>query len=433
MPTFATRSEHERPFGLAFLLVHLTFVAFGAKPDSTRHLLDFSTDRSTVVVDPLLDLAWGPVRPAPETAWLNIRGATFAANWDGQWRAWGSLEEHQSIRTGAEAWWTAMNGSLPGWGRAKLGRDGGQWRTADSLYADVARAEGGVQWRAPQASALAGLSAKAAIERWDWGLDEATLGTISKHASTAPSPCIELAWAGPSSITSVQIRKWVLDERGPLGATSESLFEWTQSYALEHERRLGQHVRAGAVVGHTRLAEADRLAASGWDKPAKAWWLGGHIKWAHRGWWIGAEAATEWTRGFVETPLMNEGGRWVVACGKVWSEGQITLQHLQRPGTPEDRARHPADLTLLTHAGLPMGTVWSQATSVSWVMAWARLGDLKSNFTASQTDFGENISIDFIKRINEKWPIDFGLNVTHWISHSQSIAQIRFTWDARPL
>lgn len=431
MPTFAIRSERWRLVGLTLLLTGAV-AARGGEPDSTRHLLDFSSDRAMVVVDPLLHLAWGPVRPAPEFAWLNIRGASFAARWDEQWNAWGSLEEHQSIRTGADAWWTAMNGSLPGWGRAKLGRDGGLWRTADSLYVDVARAEGGVQWHAPAETALDGLSAKAAIERWDWGLNETTFGTISKHATTAPSPCLALAWKGPTSQTAFQIRKWVLDERGPLGATSESLFEWTQSAIIDHKQQLGEHLQAGAVAGHTRLAAAERLEASGWDKPTQSWWVGGQIRLRHQGWWLGGEAATEWTRGFEASPATNPGGRWLVAAGKVGSQGAITLEHLQRAGDPEARALAPADQTLLTHAGLPMGTVWSQATALTWTNKWTKIGDLTTSMTGSTTDFGENVSVDFIKTISERWPLRLNINITHWVTNSQSILQLGGIWNATP-
>lgn len=420
MPTSATRSDWSRLFGLILLLMS-PGLARALSADSTRHLLDFSSDRSVVVVDPLLDLAWGPVRPAPDFAWLNIRGATFSASWDEQWQAWGSLEEHQSIRTGAEAWWTAMNGSLPGWGRAKLGRDGG-WRTADSLYVDVARAEGGFQWCAPTTSPLAGWSAKASIDRWAWGLDAAVLGTISKETTTAPSPAIEIQRSGAASNTWLQIRKWVLDERGPLGETSESLFEWTQSYILGHEQMLHDNLRAEVVAGHTRLAAADRLTGSGWDKPTTATWLGGLVTWQQPTWWVGAEAATEWTL------AAHQGVRWLAACGKVWSSGQITLEHLQRPGSAEARALAPADRSLLTHAGLPMGTVWSQATSLRWTNQWAKLGDISTTLSGSWTDYGERVSVDFIKKLNDKWPVYANVNITFWTTQSLAVFQGRLIW-----
>jgi hypothetical protein len=372
MPTSVIRSDWSRLIGLILLLMS-PGLARALCADSTRHLLDFSSERSVVVVDPLLDLSWGPVRPAPDFAWLNIRGATFSASWDEQWQAWGSLEEHQSIRTGAEAWWTAKNGSLPGWGRAKLGRDGG-WRTADSLYADVARAEGGIQR------------------------------------------------SGAASNTWLQVRKWVLDERGPLGETSESLFEWTQSYILGHEQMLRDNLRAEVVAGHTRLAAADRLTGSGWDKPTTATWLGCLVTWQQPTWWVGAEAATEWTL------AAHQGVRWLAACGKVWSSGQITLEHLQRPGSAEARALAPADRSLLTHAGLPMGTVWSQATSWRWTNQWAKLGDISTTLSGSWTDYGENVSVAFIKKLNDKWPVSANVNITFWTDQSLAVFQGRLIW-----
>ena len=426
MQRFATHSEH-RHRRLVLLLMFGVFGllsdAAGIEPDSTRHLFDFSSDRAQVFVDPLLDLSWGPAAPGPAAVWRNVRGASFSAAWDSSWTAWGTLEEHQSLRVGADAHWTAMNGALPGWGRAKLGTQDA-YRTADSLYIDVARAEGAVKWQAPRG----GWTVELGVWRWDWGLSEATVGALGHRSAVAPSPRLRLARSTETSTTWFESTKWVLDQRGPLGETAESLFEWTRTAMLGHEHKGPRGLSAGVVFGFTSLAEQARLKSTGWTHPYETPWAGAHFRWSHHGWWLGGEVAAGWSRGFDSEGWTTEGIRFVAAAGKKWASGQITAEHLQQPGDFTTRAHQPTEHSLLTHAGLPVGSIWSQHTAIRMLQVVQRL---RSNcqVVAGKNNFSDFVSAKWSIQPFEEWRIHLNANIIYWAEPNLTTAQIGLTWS----
>lgn len=430
--------KSETPFEAWILWVWIWFLwplaagASGAEVDSTRHLLDFSSDRATVFVDPLLDLAWGPSFPGPHRVWRNIRGATFKARWDDQWSAWGSLEEHQSIRVGQDAWWCQNSGSLPGWGRAKTGRSDGDWNTLDSLYVDVARAEGGLHWEAQSMGRLAGWTLDLVVNRWHWGVKGTQHGVLGSPSTQAPAPRIRVAHQNtpgdetPSALTWFETTKWVLDQRGPLGATSESLFEWTQSWIVGHERRSETHRHWGVVAGHTRLAGRDRLQPV-WTDPASAWWGGLSASSRIQSFWFGAEGIWESTRqwdGKADDPTTC---RLLGVAGVDWPNGHLRVEHARQPGDVELRATAPNERSLLTHAGLPLGLIWTRATSLYLSQDWP---EIRSNvsLSAERNDYSDVIFGQCQIQLWEQWPLHINITSTFWLKPQIRVYQVGVVW-----
>lgn len=385
-----------------------------------------------VFVDPLLDLAWGPTVPGPHRVWRNVRGATFTARWDDQWSAWGSLEEHQSIRVGQDAWWCQTSGSLPGWGRAKTGRSDGDWNTLDSLYIDVARAEGGLHWEAQSMGPLAGWSLDLTVNRWSWGVEGTQHGVLGSPDTQAPAPRLRVAHQStthdgtPSALTWFETTKWVLDQRGPLSATSESLFEWTQSWIAGHERRSEAHRHWGFVAGHTRLAGRDRLQ-SVWTDPASAWWGGLSASWQIHSFWFGAEGIWESARQWNGAPFDPITCRLLGVAGAEWLNGHLRLEHARQAGDVELRATAPHANSLLTHAGLPMGLLWTRATSLYLSQNWPQI---RSNVSLSveRNDYSDVIFGQYQIQLWKQWPVHIKITSTSWLKPQIQVYQLGVVW-----
>ena len=328
--------------------------------DSVRHLFDFSSEKATIYVDPILDLSYGVSLAGSSEVWRNVRGASFSADWDSHWTAWGSLEEHQSIRVLEESWWTAQNGSLPGWGRAKLGRNL-TLNSPDTLYVDVARAMGALSWHENPTTQL-GWSVRLGMLPFGWGISDRA-STLGLKSTSAPAPELRVAHASENRVLWAGFSKWVLDTRAPLGATSESLFEWTHSAMVGADFFLSERLLLRQVIGATWTAHPER-ADGRWA--SRSGWTGAGLKWSGQRLNCGVEAAHELL------DWRSEGGGWNAGAWRWLAEAQVGLGPLRLGGTVFVRERPSAEwaadpeaFSLLTHAGLPLGQIWSDFVEFS--------------------------------------------------------------------
>lgn len=228
-----------------------------------NHLFDFSDVdryRNLIVVDPVVQAYAGSIQttdaegnPQSRTWWDNIRGARFQGIIDGQWQAGGELLERQGLAEPLLGFW-AVDNRIPGWGRAKLGKDGG-FNSIDEAYFDVMITRG---WVGRQHRAWG----------WDAGVDALHIGAgrtsafLSRHS--VPAPYMRVTHCRSTNRTSVWSTRWMSTRRGPIGETAESLLERSRAIFLTHEQRIGSHF---VIQGVYNLSwETTRQeAAGGWE------------------------------------------------------------------------------------------------------------------------------------------------------------------------
>lgn len=228
-----------------------------------NHLFDFSdADRSQnlIVVDPVVQAYTGSIRARDEAGneqtrawWDNIRGARFQGIIDGKWQLGGELLERQGVAEPLLGHW-ATQYRIPGWGRAKLGKDGG-YNTIDEAYFDVMFTRG---WVGRQHQAWG----------WDAGVDALHIGSgrasafLSRHA--VPAPYMRVTHRGSTHRTSLWSTRWMSTRRGPLGETAESLLERSRALFLTHEQRLGSRFVIQGVYNFS-WETTRQEAAGGWE------------------------------------------------------------------------------------------------------------------------------------------------------------------------
>lgn len=363
--------------------------------DSVRHLLDFSSEKATIYVDPILDLS----AAVGVEVWRNVRGAAFSASWDANWTAWGSLEEHQSIRVLEESWWTAQNGSLPGWGRAKLGRNL-TLNSPDTLYVDVARAMGALSWH-ENPTTHQGWSVQFGMLPFAWGVSDRA-STLGLRSTSAPAPELRVAHALENRVLWAGLSKWVLDTRAPLGATSESLFEWTHSAMTGADISLSDRLLLRHVLGITWTAHPER-ASDRWA--SRSGWAGAGFKWSGSTLTAGAEAAHEimdWS---------GAGRNWRAGAWRWLAEARAQLGPVRlggtvfvREGSSAEWAADPAAFSLLTHAGLPLGQIWSNFVEFSAGFT-SHSNKFSVDFYQQYTDWGHLTKTELRYHVWDDWPV----------------------------
>lgn len=228
-----------------------------------NHLFDFSdADRTQnlVVVDPVVQAFAGSIRttdaagnPQTRTWWDNIRGARFQAIIDGKWQLGGELLERQGLAEPLLGYWAATD-RIPGWGRAKVGKDGA-YDTVEEAYFDVMFTRG---WVGREYKAWG----------WDAGVDALHIGAgrssafLSRHA--VPAPYLRVTHRKASHRTSAWSTRWMSTRRGPLGETAESLLERSRALFLTHQHNLGAHLVVQGVYNFS-WETASQEAAGGWE------------------------------------------------------------------------------------------------------------------------------------------------------------------------
>lgn len=361
--------------------------------DSVRHLLDFSSEKATIYVDPILDLSYGIGQEGLSPIWRNIRGASFEARWDEHWTASGSLEEHQSIRVLEESWWTAQNGSLPGWGRAKLGRND-SLNSAEAMYVDVARAMGVLKWRENPSNDL-GWSVQFGMLPFAWGVSDRA-STLGLSSTSAPAPEFKISHAAQNRVLWAGLSKWVLDTRAPLGATSESLFEWTNSAMLGWDVTITDNLLLRSLLGSTWTAHPER-ADGRWA--SRSGWAGVGAKWSGRIVDLGLEGAQEmldWKS--------TGASRWLAEVRLKVGQWRLGGTVFRREGSSAEWAADPAAFSLLTHAGLPLGQVWSEFAELSVGFA-SSSGQFFVDFYQQYSDWGDVTKTTLCYHVGGDWPV----------------------------
>ncbi len=223
-----------------------------------QHLLDFSENKSKVVVDPIVQVMVGIVQfNTPErkdlTIWDNIRGARFQAELDEKFYIGGELLERQGVAEPLLGLWAVQN-RIPGWGRSKLGRDN-SWNTVEQAYYDVSRSRGWTGWSNGIWSADAG------IDAMHFGAGRAS-ALISKTA--VPAPYARVGLKRKNHRTEVSISQWMSDQRGPLGATAESLLKRSHVSTLRHAWEIKPHWTVQGAYQFIREKSVSS-APAGWE------------------------------------------------------------------------------------------------------------------------------------------------------------------------
>jgi hypothetical protein len=385
------------------MIVLVAFVCCGTTSaqlpkDSVRHLLDFSSEKATIYVDPILDLSYGV--GCAGAIWRNVRGASFSAAWDEHWTSWGSLEEHQSIRVLEESWWIAQNRSLPGWGRTKIGRNN-TLNSPDTMYVDVARAMGALNWHQSPTTRL-GWSVQFGMSPFAWGISDRA-STLGLSSTSAPAPELKVARASENGVLWTGLTKWVLDTQTPQGASSGRLWEWTNSAMIGWDLKLTEKLLLRSLVGTTWSAHPER-SEDRWA--SRSGWTGLGMKWSERNIDVGMEGAQEmldWRAGS-RSDWTFGAWRWLaeVKCsvGPVRVGGTI----FRREGSSAEWAADPAAFSMLTHAGLPLGQIWSEFAEFS-IEFTSPSEKLFVDFYQQYTDWGPLTKTKFSYHVGDDWPI----------------------------
>jgi hypothetical protein len=226
-----------------------------------NHLFDFSDDdpeRNLIVVDPVVQSFVGRVLPEGQDAvarewWDNIRGARFQGRIDGRWHVGGELLERQGVADPLLGIW-ASQFRTPGWGRSKLGKNGG-YTASDQAYFDVMLTRGWVGTRQGAWS-------------WDVGVDALHIGAGRSSAflsrTAVPAPYARLTHAEGAHRTSLWSTRWISTRRGPTGETAESLLERTRAVFLTHQQFVGTHLVLQGVYNFS-WETAPLIAEGGWE------------------------------------------------------------------------------------------------------------------------------------------------------------------------
>ncbi|MGB1123357.1 MAG: hypothetical protein ACPG08_07515, partial [Flavobacteriales bacterium] len=172
---------------------------------------------------------------------------------DGKWQFGGELLERQGLAEPLLGFW-ATDHRIPGWGRAKLGKDGGS-NSIDEAYFDVMFTRGwiGRQYRA---------------WGWDAGVDALHIGAgrssafLSRHA--VPAPYMRMTHRSATHRTSLWSTRWMSTRRGPIGETAESLLERSRALFLTHEQRMGSHFVVQGVYNFS-WETTSQEAAGEWE------------------------------------------------------------------------------------------------------------------------------------------------------------------------
>ena len=227
-----------------------------------NHLFDFSDDDRTqtlIVVDPVLQAHIGSIRTKSEggsrqaqTWWDNIRGARFQGIIEGKWQLGGELLERQGLAEPLLGHW-ATQYRIPGWGRSKLGKDGG-YNTVDEAYFDVMFARG---WVGRQHE----------VWGWDAGIDALHIGAGRSSAflsrQAVPAPYLRLTHQGARHRTSLWSTRWMSTRRGISGETAESLLERSRALFFAHHQSIGPHIVLQGIYNFS-WETVKQEAAGGW-------------------------------------------------------------------------------------------------------------------------------------------------------------------------
>jgi hypothetical protein len=150
----------------------------------------------------------------------NIRGAKFKATFDGHFKAGGELLERQSTLSPFLTDFSRQSNRLPGWGRFKT--ISSLTDTGVPLKVDVARATGFLEWSEKVSQGEAkGFHARLSNEAQSFGWAHSPL---LLNREDVPYPTAKIGWQNSKLTFDVRAFQWIGDVRGPMGSTTEPLF-----------------------------------------------------------------------------------------------------------------------------------------------------------------------------------------------------------------
>jgi hypothetical protein len=387
-----------------------------------NHLFDFSdTDRSQnlIVVDPVVQAYAGSIQttdaegnPQSRSWWDNIRGARFQGIIDGEWHVGGELLERQGLAEPLLGFW-ATDYRIPGWGRAKLGKDGG-FNSIDDAYFDVMFTRG---WVGRQHRA--------------WGLDAGvdalhigagrTSAFLSRHA--VPAPYMRVTHQGVTHRTSLWSTRWMSTRRGTLGETAESLLERSRAIFLTHQQHIGSRFMIQGVYNFSWEATRQE-AAGGWEalgfQEGEQYTPTRHVAgldvqvhqriaaarltaYAQQSLtWIGSTRSVAPLSRVVGIHATSD--RWMVRAE--WTEREAS--HCRNCHTIADGSFGPIQ-TELSNAGINLHSLWNESLRVESRMRIQKRWMVRA--AAEQNDLATAWHVDVLFELQPTWPMRLWMGV----------------------
>lgn len=315
------------------------------------NLLDFSGKRVQVVVNPLLRVGAG-------NGWFeNTRGARFEALIDSAWEVRGALEERQGIGGPLLSEWARATANvqlqtvvLPGWGRAKWTNPSTD--TTLPIAFDASRATVHIGHSGHWGRLAA---------HFETGLDHRHEGT-AEHSlfwsrTAAPLPFVGGSLTGARWHAAGWIGSATGPDRGPSGATAESLF------SRQRVIRLGAGLHKGDAMStdflYYRLA---RLPFTN-EPPATRHWAGVQASLFHGPWHAYLALA------------INPASRQTNAPAYLgehfhlkWQNDRTAIALAYQRTLPGGYRALPTQIDL-THAGTPIATPWGDGLTTTSLRA----------------------------------------------------------------
>ncbi len=387
-----------------------------------NHLFDFSdADRSQnlIVVDPVVQAYAGSIQttdaqgnPQSRSWWDNIRGARFQGIIDGEWHVGGELLERQGLAEPLLGFW-ATDYRIPGWGRAKLGKDGG-FNSIDEAYFDVMFTRG---WVGRQHRAWG----------WDAGVDALHIGAgrtsafLSRHA--VPAPYMRVTHHRATHRTSLWSTRWMSTRRGPLGDTAESLLERSRAIFLTHQQHIGSRFMIQGVYNFSWEATRQE-AAGGWEalgfQEGEQYTPTRHVAgldvqvhqriaaarltaYAQQSLtWIGSTRSVAPLTRVVGIHATSD--RWMVHAE--WTEREAS--HCRDCHTIADGSFGPIQ-TELSNAGINLHSLWNESLRVESSMRIQKRWMVRA--AAEQNDLATAWHVDVLFELQPTWPMRFWMGV----------------------
>ena len=182
------------------------------------HAITLESERALVVVDPSISFLY--LVGEDFHGINNIRGAKFKATFDGHFKAGGELLERQSTLSPFLTDFSRQSNRLPGWGRFKT--ISSLTDTGVPLKVDVARATGFLEWSEKVSQGEAkGFHARLSNEAQSFGWAHSPL---LLNREDVPYPTAKIGWQNSKLTFDVRAFQWIGDVRGPMGSTTEPLF-----------------------------------------------------------------------------------------------------------------------------------------------------------------------------------------------------------------
>ena len=182
------------------------------------HAITLESERALVVVDPSISFLY--LVGEDFQGINNIRGAKFNATIDGHFKAGGALLERQSTLSPFLTDFSRQSNRLPGWGRFKT--ISSLTDTDLPLKVDVARATGFIEWAEKVGKDEAkGFHARLSNEAQNFGWAHAPL---LLNRDDVPYPTAKIGWQNSKLNFDLRAFQWIGDVRGPMGSTTEPLF-----------------------------------------------------------------------------------------------------------------------------------------------------------------------------------------------------------------